>query len=168
MTEATGYLTKERQMLRDTAREFTTKEVLPVANELDPVKGIIPDSLVEKLGEMGYFGIVIPEKYGGAGLGAFEYCLVAEELARGWMSVASLIARGNGFYRAIPGDGEEREEKIARMARGEYLGALAMSEPDVGSDLASIQCRAERDGDEWVITGNKYWCTFATVPTSSR
>jgi len=158
---ATGYLTKERQMLRDMAREFTTKEVVPVANELDPVKGIIPDSLVEKLGEMGYFGIVIPEKYGGAGLGAFEYCLVAEELARGWMSVASLIARGNGFYRAIPGDGEEREKKIARMARGEYLGALAMSEPDVGSDLASIQCRAERDGDEWVITGNKYWCTFA-------
>ncbi len=157
----TGYLTKERQMLRDMAREFTMKEVLPVANELDPVQGLIPDSLVEKLGEMGYFGIVIPEKYGGAGLGAFEYCLVSEELARGWMSVASLIARGNGFYRAIPGTGDERREKIAKMARGEYLGALAMSEPDTGSDLASLSCKARKEGDEWVINGNKYWCTFA-------
>ena len=161
MTETVGYLTKERQMLKDMAREFTMKEVLPVANELDPVQGTIPQELVDKMGEMGYFGIVIPEEYGGAGLGAFEYCLVAEELARGWMSVASLIARGNGFYRSIPGTGEDRREKIERMARGEYLGALAMSEPDVGSDLASIKCRARRDGDHWVITGNKYWCTFA-------
>ena len=161
MTETVGYLTKERQMLKDMAREFTMKEVLPVANELDPVQGTIPQSLVDKMGEMGYFGIVIPEEYGGAGLGAFEYCLVAEELARGWMSVASLIARGNGFYRSIPGTGEERRLKIERMARGEYLGALAMSEPDVGSDLASIKCRARRDGDDWIITGNKYWCTFA-------
>lgn len=161
MTESVGYLTKERQMLKDMAREFTMKEVLPVANELDPVQGTIPQALVDKMGEMGYFGIVIPEEYGGAGLGAFEYCLVAEELARGWMSVASLIARGNGFYRSIPGTGEERREKIERMARGEYLGALAMSEPDVGSDLASIKCRARREGDDWVISGNKYWCTFA-------
>ena len=156
-----GYLTKERQMLREIARDFSTKEVLPVANELDPVKGDIPDSLRRKLGEMGYFGIVIPEEYGGAGLGVFEYCLITEQLARGWMSVASLIARGNGFYRSVPGQGDERKRKIEAMARGEYLGALAMSEPDVGSDLASIKCRARRDGDSWVINGSKYWCTFA-------
>jgi alkylation response protein AidB-like acyl-CoA dehydrogenase len=156
-----GYLTKERQMLRDIARDFTMKEVLPVANELDPVKGDIPASLREKLGEMGYFGITIPEEYGGAGLGIFEYCLITEQLARGWMSVASLIARGNGFYRSIPGTGDERKRKIEAMARGEYLGALAMSEPDVGSDLASIKCRATLDGDHWVLNGSKYWCTFA-------
>ena len=68
-----GYLTKERQMLYSIARDFTMKEVLPVANELDPVKGDIPDSLRRKMGEMGYFGILIPEEYGGAGLGVFEY-----------------------------------------------------------------------------------------------
>jgi len=157
----TGYLTKERQMLRDIARDFTMKEVLPVANELDPVKGDIPASLRAKLGEMGYFGIVIPEEYGGSGLGVFEYCLITEQLARGWMSVASLIARGNGFYRTIPGKGDERKRKIEAMARGEYLGALAMSEPDAGSDIASIKCRARRDGDHWVLSGSKYWCTFA-------
>jgi len=167
MTETTAtvspptLLTKERKMLRDLARKFTLEEVLPVANELDPVKGVIPDDLRRKIGDMGYFGIVIPEEYGGAGLGLFEYCLITEQLARGWMSVASLIARGNGFYRAIPGGGEERKRKIEAMARGEYLGALAMSEPDAGSDIASIKCRARRDGNEWVLTGSKYWCTFA-------
>jgi alkylation response protein AidB-like acyl-CoA dehydrogenase len=113
------------------------------------------------MGALGFFGIMIPEELGGLGLGAFEYCLVAEELAHGWMSVASIIARGNGFYRAIPGEGEERKAKIAAMAQGRYLGAAALSEPQTGSDLSSVACRARRDGNEWVITGNKYWCTFA-------
>ena len=160
-SSSVGYLTKEREMLKQIAREFTDKEVLPVANALDPEKGIIPQSLIDKMGELGFFGIVIPEKYGGSGLGAFEYCLVAEELARGWMSVASIIARGNSFYRSVPGAGEERKAKIERMAQGQYLGALAMSEPEVGSDLSSIKCRARLEGSERVINGNKYWCTFA-------
>ena len=160
-SQSGGYMTPEREMLKSVAREFTDKEVLPIANELDPKKGVIPDSLIEKMGDLGFFGIVIPEEYGGAGLGAFEYCLVAEELARGWMSVASLIARGNGFYTSIPGTGEEKKAKIRLMAEGRYLGALAMSEPEVGSDISSITCRATQDGDDWVITGNKYWCTFA-------
>lgn len=156
-----GYMTPEREMLRRMARDFTDKEVLPVANELDPKKESIPQSLIDQMGELGFFGIVIPEEYGGAGLGAFEYCLVAEELARGWMSVASIIARGNGFYRSIPFDGEERLKRIRLMAEGKYLGALAMSEPEVGSDISSITCRARVEDDHWVITGNKYWCTFA-------
>ena len=160
-TGPVGYMTKEREMLKQIAREFTDKEVLPVANELDPQKGTIPQSLIDKMGELGFFGITIPEEYGGSGLGAFEYCLVAEELARGWMSVASIVARGNGFYRSVPGEGEERLRKIELMAQGKYLGALAMSEPEVGSDLSSITCRARVEDGHWVITGNKYWCTFA-------
>ncbi|MEE9380792.1 MAG: acyl-CoA dehydrogenase family protein, partial [Hyphomonadaceae bacterium] len=162
MTESRGYLTEERLMMQDMARTFARNEVLPIANRLDPEKGDIPDELIAKMGELGFFGILIPEKYGGLGLGYFEYCLVAEELARAWMSVASLIARGNNFYRSAPGlDEASRAENIAKMARGEYLGAFSMSEPNAGSDVASITCRAVRDGDEWVITGNKYWCTFA-------
>lgn len=156
-----GYMTEQRRLIKETARDFTLKEVLPVANELDPVKGDIPRELIEKMGAMGYFGILIPEEYGGLGLGVFEYALVAEELARGWMSVASIIARGNGFYRSVPGMGDERRKNIEAMARGEYLGALAMSEPNAGSDIAAITCRAKRDGDDWVLNGNKYWCTFA-------
>ncbi len=156
-----GYWTDERRMIQETARDFTTKEVLPVANELDPQQGLIPRELIDKMGDMGYFGITIPEEKGGLGLGSFEYCVIAEELARGWMSVASMIARGNGFWRSVPGYGAERDEKIAKMAAGQYLGAFAMSEPNAGSDMAGVSCRATRDGDDWVINGNKYWCTFA-------
>ena len=148
-------------MIRDAARDFTMNEVLPVANELDPVQGDIPESLRDKLAEMGYFGIRIPEEYGGSGLGCFEYCLIAEQLARGWMSVASLIARGNGTLMIDLLDQEQKEALLPKVASGEYLSAVSLSEPDTGSDLASMSCRAVRDGDEYVITGNKYWCTFA-------
>ena len=77
----------------ETARAFAMKEVLPVANRLDPEKGDIPPELIGKLADMGYFGIVIPEQYGGLGLGVFEYCLITEELARAWLSVGSILAR---------------------------------------------------------------------------
>ena len=156
-----GYLTPERIMIRDLARQFSDEEITPLANRLDPEKGDIPRSLIDKMGELGFFGILVPRELGGLGLGAFEYCLVAEEFARGWMSVASLLARGNGFYKSIPGTPSEKQAKIDRMLRGDYLGAGAFSEPQTGSDLSNIETKARREGDEWVITGNKYWCTFA-------
>lgn len=155
------YLTEERLMIQEVAREFTRKEVLPVANELDPVQGDIPMDLRNKMGEMGYFGIRMPEAQGGLGLGVFEYCLIAEELARGWMSVASIIARAPSLMGVGGWPESKRQERTEQAARGEYLAAVALSEPDVGSDLAGISCRAELDGNEWVISGNKYWCTFA-------
>jgi alkylation response protein AidB-like acyl-CoA dehydrogenase len=154
-----AYLTEERLAIRDAAREIAMKEVLPIANKLDPVQGEIPLELRQRLGELGYFGILIPPEFGGLGLGVFEYVLVTEELARAWMSVASLIARGNGLGAGFRE--EHRQRILPKMARGEYLGAFALSEPDAGSDVASIRCRAERDGDEWVINGQKMWCTFA-------
>ncbi|MBD3648664.1 MAG: acyl-CoA dehydrogenase family protein, partial [Pseudomonadales bacterium] len=148
-------------MIQEVAREFTMKEVLPVANELDPVQGDIPMDLRKKMGEMGYFGIRIPEEYGGLGLGVFEYCLITEELARGWMSVASIIARAGGVMGVHGWPEEKRIELTKKAAQGEYLAAVALSEPNAGSDLAAVSCKAVLDGDEWVITGNKYWCTFA-------
>jgi alkylation response protein AidB-like acyl-CoA dehydrogenase len=154
-------MTEERLMMLSVAREFALNEVAPVANKLDPQKGDMPRDLIERMGDLGFFGILIPEELGGLGLGVFEYCLVAEQLARGWMSVASIIARGNRFYTSIPGQPAERQQKTALMAKGRYLGAGALSEPQTGSDLSSVACRARRDGDHWVITGNKYWCTFA-------
>ena len=96
-----SYMTDERRMIQETAREFAMKEVLPIANKLDPVQGEIPMELRDKLAEMGYFGIIMPEEHGGLGLGCFEYCLITEELARAWMSVASIIARGNGMPDAV-------------------------------------------------------------------
>lgn len=156
-----GYMTDDRLMMQQSARDFTNRAVRPLANELDPQQGVFPVSLIEQMGELGFFGILIPEDLGGLGLGCFEYCLVAEELAQGWMSVASLLARGNSFYKMVPGTPADRKDKIARMASGNYLGALAMSEPAAGSDLSAIKTRAVRDGDDWVINGSKYWCTFA-------
>ena len=154
-----AYYTDERQAILESAREFAMNEVLPIANQLDPVQGEIPMSLRDKMAKLGYFGILIPQEHGGLGLGVFEYVLITEELARAWMSVASIIARGNGLGGGF--DEKRRSEMLPKMARGECLGAFALSEPAAGSDVASIRCRAELIGDEWVINGQKMWCTFA-------
>jgi alkylation response protein AidB-like acyl-CoA dehydrogenase len=155
-----SYMTEERLMIQETARQFTMEKVLPAANRLDPEHGQIPMEIRDEMARMGYFGMLIPEEYGGLGLGCFEYCLVAEELARGWMSVGSMLARGN----LLPLDFMSEEEKkryLPRTVTGDFLGAFALSEPNAGSDVANLSCRARRDGDSWIITGNKYWCTFA-------
>ncbi|MDI9915641.1 acyl-CoA dehydrogenase family protein [Rhodococcus sp. IEGM 1379] len=158
-TDSPRYLTEDRLAIRDLARDFAMKQVLPVANELDPVQGAIPDSLKKAMSEVGFFGIMIPEEHGGLGLGVFEYCLVAEELSRAWMSVSGLLARGNGM-----GGGFTPEQEAAllpKVARGDYLGAYALSEAEAGSDVANISCRATRSGDDWIINGTKMWCTYA-------
>jgi alkylation response protein AidB-like acyl-CoA dehydrogenase len=124
-----GYMTEERRIIRDAARDFTMREVLPVANRLDGPDGEIPMELRQKLADMGYFGITIDEKYGGLGLGAFEYCLICEQLARGWMSVASLVARAQGGWIKSSMPEEMRANFLPRVVRGEFLNASALSEP---------------------------------------
>jgi alkylation response protein AidB-like acyl-CoA dehydrogenase len=153
-------MTEERLMIQQAAREFAHKVVLPIANRLDPLKEDIPIELRDQLAELGYFGIMIPEEYGGLGLGCFEYCLIAEELSRAWMSVGSII-RSVGLLFAPGMTEEQRQAYLPRMARGEFLGALAMSEPDTGSDISNLKTRAVKVDGGWRITGNKYWCTFA-------
>ena len=115
-----SYMTEERRMIQQTARDFAMNEVLPVANKLDPEQGDIPMELRDKMAQMGYFGIVIPEEYGGLGLGAFEYVLITEELARAWMSVASIIARGNGLGGGFTAEQRKRisaEDGARRIPR---------------------------------------------------
>jgi alkylation response protein AidB-like acyl-CoA dehydrogenase len=149
--------TPEREKLQEQARRFAMDEVLPVANELDPQKGEIPASLLARLAELGYFGITVPAEQGGLGLGVFEYCMVSEELARAWMSTASILARSQGLGTAVA-DADRRHELLSRSARGDWIGAIALSEPDAGSDLAGVSTRAVLEGDEWVVTGHKRWC----------
>ena len=160
-----SYMTEERRMIQQTARDFAMNEVLPVANKLDPEQGDIPMALREKMGELGFFGITIPERYGGQGLGVFEYILITEELARAWMSVASIIARGNGLGGGFTE--AQRGEFLPKMARGEFLGAAALSEADAGSDLANVSCKATRDGDAWVINGSKTFIRGAATRASA-
>jgi alkylation response protein AidB-like acyl-CoA dehydrogenase len=90
------------------------------------------------------------------GLGVFEYCLVSEELARAWLSVGSILARGQGLGTQVLDD-RRRADLLARSAKGDWIGAIALSEPTAGSDLAGVQTRAVRDGDGWVLTGHKRW-----------
>ncbi len=153
---ASAYLTAERAGLQDTARRFAMDEVLPVANRLDPQRADIPRELLAAMARLGYFGILIDAEHGGLGLGVFEYCLVTEELARAWMSVASIIARGNGTGCDSP-DPQRRAELLRRSAAGDWIGAIAFSEPRAGSDLANVECAAVRDGEQWVVHGTKRW-----------
>lgn len=153
-----AFRTEDRAGIQQVARDFAMKRVLPIANELDPEHGLMPEALIKEMGELGFFGILIPQKYGGLGLGVFEYAVVTEELARAWMSVASIIARANlaGSFPAA-----QRTELLPRAARGEWLAAFAMSEPDAGSDVASVRTRAIKVDGGYLITGQKMWCTFA-------
>lgn len=153
-----AYRSDEREAIQQMARDFAMREVLPLANELDPEHGLIPDSLRRKMADLGFFGILISEENGGLGLGVFEYALITEELARAWMSVASIITR-SGVASAL--DPTQRAAILPRAARGEWLGAFAMSEPGAGSDIASIRARADKVEGGWVINGQKMWCTFA-------
>jgi alkylation response protein AidB-like acyl-CoA dehydrogenase len=156
----TTLLTPAQEAIRNQAREFTANELLPIANEFDPEHRDIPPSIIDRMAELGYFGIMIDRQYGGLGLGATEYCLVTEELSRGWMSAASVIARANGVGAEFP-DPERRAEVLRRQAVGDWISAGAFSEPEAGSDVAAVSCRAERHGDTYVLNGEKRWCGWA-------
>src|SRR3954451_8135440 len=116
------YDTPDRRRLVETVRAFAMDEVLPVANELDPRHEDIPDAILERMAELGLFGILIPEDEGGLGLGVLDYCLVSEELARAWMSVGSIIARGNGTGCASRGP-DRRAETLRASRAGRWSGA---------------------------------------------
>ncbi|KAB1075483.1 acyl-CoA dehydrogenase family protein [Methylobacterium planeticum] len=149
-----------RAALQAEARAFARDVVMPVADECDPQKAEMPRSLIDAMAAKGWFGITIPTEHGGLGLGVFEYCLVSEELARAWLSVGSILARGQGLGTQTLDDGR-RAALLRNSAQGRWIGGIALSEPTAGSDLAGVQTRAVRDGDAWVLTGTKRWAGFA-------
>lgn len=149
-----------RSELIAAVRRFVEREVLPVASELERADEY-PEALVEHMKTMGLFGITVPADHGGLGLDLLAYVGVIEELAAGWMSLTGIvnthtIAAGLLVAHGTP---EQRREWLPRLALGEVRGCLSLSEPDAGSDTRAIACRAERDGDEYVITGTKTWVT---------
>jgi alkylation response protein AidB-like acyl-CoA dehydrogenase len=143
-------------------REFVDREVVPVAQELERADEY-PAALVDGMRDLGLFGVAIPERFGGLGLDLETYALINEELSRGWMSLAGIL---NGHFVTAWmietfGAAEQQERWLPRMAGGEIRAAFAMTESHAGSDLQAIRTRAERDGDEYVVTGEKMWITNA-------
>ncbi|PZQ19062.1 MAG: acyl-CoA dehydrogenase [Ancylobacter novellus] len=154
------WATPERVALMEEARTFARDVVLPLADRLDRDKAEMPRELIDAMAQKGWFGITIPAEHGGMGLGVFEYCLVSEELARAWLSVGSILARGQGLGTQTLDD-ERRKALLRKSARGEWIGSISLSEPTAGSDLAGVRTRAVRDGDHWMLTGRKRWAGFA-------
>ena len=153
-------LTEEQQAVVATVREFVEREVFPVAEELE-ARDEFPENIVEQMRELGLFGLTVPEEHGGAGLDLLTYALVGVELSRGWMSLSGIL---NTHFMAVyllkkHGTDEQRQRWLPRMATGELRAALSMSEPGAGSDVQSIQCRAVREGDHFVVNGTKMWVT---------
>ncbi len=160
--QSTDGLTEEQGELIKLVREFVEEQILPVATELEH-KDEYPTQIVEGMKEMGIFGLMIPEEYGGLGESLLTYALCVEEIARGWMSVSGII--NTHFIVAYMilqhGTDEQKQHYLPKMATGEIRGAFSMSEPALGSDVSAIRTKAVRQGesDEWVIDGQKMWLT---------
>ncbi len=154
-------LTEEQEQLRRTVREFAEGEIVPHVMEWDEASRF-PSEIIPKLAEMGLLGVIIPEKYGGAGLGYIEYVLVIEELARVDGSVGLIVAAHNSLctnhiYRF--GTEEQRQKYVMPLAQGKKLGCWSLTEPEAGSDAGGTRTVAEKRGDCWVLNGAK---TFTT------
>jgi len=143
-----------------TVRDFVDKEIIPVATELEH-KDEYPAQIVEGMKELGLFGLTIPEEYGGLGESLLTYALVVEQIARGWMSVSGIVNTHFivAYMISQHGTPEQKEYFLPKMAAGEIRGAFSMSEPGMGSDVSAIRTRAVRDGDDYVINGQKMWLT---------
>jgi len=153
-------LTDVQQEILSTVKSFVDKEILPYATDLEH-KDEFPEAIVEGMKEMGLFGLMIPEEYGGLGESLLTYALVVEQIARGWMSVSGVI--NTHFILAYMirqhGTEEQKQHWLPKMATGEVRGGFSMSEPACGSDVSAIKTKAVADGDEFVIDGQKMWLT---------
>jgi (2S)-methylsuccinyl-CoA dehydrogenase len=158
-------LDEERRLLRQSFRGFAEKRVKPHAEKFHREDQLIPDDLIREAAELGCFGLSIPEAYGGVQdrPDALGMVLVTEELCRASLIFGSLITRPEILARALLKGGTEAQRKrfLPAMASGEKMIAISVTEPDFGSDVASVKCSARRTADGWRLTGTKMWCTFA-------
>ncbi|MDI4638913.1 MULTISPECIES: isovaleryl-CoA dehydrogenase [Halomonadaceae] len=148
-------------MLRDQVNAFARDEIAPRAAEIDE-KNEFPNDLWQKFGDMGLLGITVPDQEGGSGMGYLAHCIAMEEISRASASVGlSYGAHSNLCVNQlkINGNAEQKAKYLPKLISGEHVGALAMSEPGAGSDVVSMKLRARRDGDHYVLNGNKMWIT---------
>lgn len=154
-------LTEEQQMIQQTAREFADNEIAPVAGQLQR-EGKYPAEIIKKLGELGFLGMIIPPEYGGTGLGNFCMVLALEEVNRACASTGVTMSVHNSLTTGpiVAWANEELKKKyLPKMATGELIGAYALSEPDSGTDAASLTCAAIKDGSDYILNGTKNFIT---------
>jgi alkylation response protein AidB-like acyl-CoA dehydrogenase len=157
-------LSDEQQLIRETARGFCAAEITPYAAEWDRSE-TIDRSIVGKLAELGFLAAALPEEHGGMGLDMVSYALVVEELGRADSNVRGIVSVSNGLYGksvARWGSDEQKARLLPPLATGEALGCYALTEPGAGSDPGGLETRAERDGNDWVISGQKIFITLGS------
>jgi alkylation response protein AidB-like acyl-CoA dehydrogenase len=157
-------LTEEQREIQKTAREFAQREIAPYTEAWDRDQHFEP-SIVEKLGALGFLGMMIPEQYDGLGLDTLTYLVALEEIATVDASVAVLVSVHNSLPTQMIlrwGSENQKERFLKPLARGEMLGAFALSEPEAGSDAASLRTQAVRDGGDWILNGTKAWVSSGT------
>ncbi len=157
-------LSEEQEQIRDEVRRFAENEIVPNAEEYDTAEKF-PHEIVDKAAEMGLVGSSIPIEYGGAGYSTLESAIIAEELFSHDPGIALSIMACSFGTEAIRefGTEDQKERYLEPVAKGEKISGAAISEPDTGSDVSSVSTRAEKDGDEWVINGNKMWITNGSI-----
>jgi len=156
-------LTEDQEMLRESAVEFAKKRLFPVAEELD-AEGKTPSELLKEIGELGYFGLLAPEAYGGLGTDTLSYALVIEEISKACAGIAIAISVHNSLViKAIEKYGTEaqKQEYLPKLAAGEIIGAYSLSEPNSGTDAGSLSCQAIAKGDNYIFNGTKSWVSTA-------
>ena len=158
-------ITEEQKMLRDMVRDFVNTEIKPIAHQIDENEKIPPE-LIRKIADLGLLGEAFPQEYGGGGFGEMGYCLAAEEIARGCMSTATFIGAhqsigANAIY--LGGSEALKKKYLVPLAEGKMIGAFALTEVLAGSDSFNLRTRAVRDGNEWVINGEKMWITNGSI-----
>jgi alkylation response protein AidB-like acyl-CoA dehydrogenase len=160
MSLAVDQLSEEQREIVELVRQFTDEQIIPVASEYER-SDTFPDEIVEGLRELGIFGFTVPEEFGGLGLDLTTYALAVCELSRGWMSVSGIINTHFIVVNMLMRDGtdEQKQRFLPRMATGEIRGAFSMTEPECGSDVQAIRSSAVRDGDDYIVNGQKMWVT---------
>ncbi|MCO6431218.1 MAG: acyl-CoA dehydrogenase family protein [Deltaproteobacteria bacterium] len=156
-------LPEEVRMAQEAARDFAESEVLPLAAKIDQ-EHYFPRELLPKLGALGFMGVAVPPELDGAGLSQIAYCLIIEELAAACASTAIIVSAHNSLCISPLleyGSEEQRSAYLPKLARGEWLGCFALSEPSTGSDAANLTCTVKKQGKEYVINGTKNWITNA-------
>ena len=153
------------RLMRDSVQRFVKKELEPISRQVEE-EDRIPDDVVQKMRELGLFGLAIPEEYDGLGLGCLGECLVYEELGKVNACFRTRIGTNNGIGSQgiiLEGTPEQKRKYLPKLASGEWIGCFALTEPEAGSDAANVQTTAKLDGDHWVLNGRKHFITNGNI-----